>query len=145
MTVLWLSNREITLIELQYALFSKMKGSSVPGIDGFTLNWIIKFQGSSKLVTLNAINECQRDRSLTSNLKTGINHILRKGQKDPTLTGNYRPISLLFICYKLASCCIIERIRPLVGKVIGQKQKAYLSVNVIGSYIIYILNLMKHT
>ena len=36
-------------------------------------------------------------------------------------------------------------IRPLVGKVIGQQQKAYIEGNVIGSCIINILNLIEHT
>ena len=81
---------------------------------------------------------------LTSNLRTGIIRLLRKGQKDPTLTGNYRPISLLSIHYKLASCCITQRLRPLVSKVIGQQQKAYIEGNIIGSCIVNILNLMKH-
>ena len=89
--------REITLTELNHALFKKMKGNSAPGIDGFTINWLRKFLDSLKLVTFNAINECYRDGSLTSPLKTGITRLLRKGQKDPTLTGNYRPISLLSI------------------------------------------------
>ena len=75
-----------------------MKGSSAPGIDGFTVNWLRKFWDSLKLVTFNAINECYRDGTLTP-LKTGIIRLLRKGQKDPTLTGNYRPISLLSIHY----------------------------------------------
>ena len=95
-------------------------------------------------MTFNAINECYRDGILTSPLKTGIIRLLRKGQKDPTLTGNYRPISLLSIHYKLASCCITQRLRPLVGRVIGQQQKAYVPGNVIGSCIINILNLMKY-
>ena len=30
---------EITLSELQYALFTKMKESSAPGIDVFTVHW----------------------------------------------------------------------------------------------------------
>ena len=30
---------EITLTKLNHALFKKMKGSSTPGIDGFTVNW----------------------------------------------------------------------------------------------------------
>ena len=34
---------EITMQELEYALFKKMKGSSAPGIDGFTVNWLRKF------------------------------------------------------------------------------------------------------
>ena len=45
----------------------------------------------------NAINESYRDGTLTTNLKTGIIRLLRKGQKDPTLTENHRPISLLSI------------------------------------------------
>ena len=31
---------ETTLDEMQYALFTKMKGSSAPGIDGFTVSWL---------------------------------------------------------------------------------------------------------
>ena len=34
---------EITMQELEYSLFKKMKGSSAPGIDGFTVNWLRKF------------------------------------------------------------------------------------------------------
>ena len=96
-------------------------------------------------MTFNAINGCYRDGTLTSPLKTGINHLLRKGQKDSTLTGNYRPIYLLSIHYKLASCCIKQRLRPMVGIVKGQQQKAYVLGNVTGSCIINILNLMKYT
>ena len=133
---------DITLTELNYVLFKKMKGTSKPGIDGFTVSWLWKFWDSLKLVTSNAINECYRDGPLTSPLKTGIIRLLRKRQKDPTLTGNYRPISLLSIHYKLTSCVITQRLRPMVGRVIGQQQKAYVPGNVIGSCIINILNLM---
>ena len=107
------------MAELEHALFKKMKGSSAPGIDGFQVNWLRKFWASFKMVTFYAINECYRTGTLTSPLRTGVIRLLRKGQKDPTLTGNYRPISLLSIHYKLASCCITQRLRPLVGRVIG--------------------------
>ena len=128
---------------MEYSLFKKMKGSSAPGIDGFTVNWLRKFWSSLKLITFKAINECYREGSLTSNLGTGIIRLLRKGQKDPTLTGNYRPISLLSIHYKLASC-ITQRLRLVVSRVIGQQQKAYIEGNIIDSCIIIILNLMKY-
>ena len=42
---------EINLSELDYALFKKMKGSSAPGMDRFTVNWLRKFWDSLKLVT----------------------------------------------------------------------------------------------
>ena len=73
---------EIIFNELNHSLFKKMKGSSAPGIDGFTVNWLRKFWDSLKLVTFNAINECYRDGSLTSPLRMGIIRLLRKGQKD---------------------------------------------------------------
>ena len=34
---------EITLTELNHVLINKMKRSSAPGIDGFTVNWLRKF------------------------------------------------------------------------------------------------------
>ena len=43
---------EITLTELNHALFKKMKGNSAPSIDGFTANWFVQFLDSLKLVTL---------------------------------------------------------------------------------------------
>ena len=39
-----------------------------------------------------------RDK-LSSTLRTAVVKLLRKGLKDPTLTGNYRPISLLSVYY----------------------------------------------
>ena len=77
---------EITLDKTEYALFRKMKGSSALSIDGLTVNWLQKFWSSLKLVKFDAINECYRDGTLPTNLKTGIIHLLRKGQKDPILT-----------------------------------------------------------
>ena len=70
--------------------------------------------------------------------------MLRKGEKDPMLSGNYRPISLLSIFYKLASCCITQRIKPAVEHIVGQQQKAYVASNNIGSCILNPINMMDH-
>ena len=43
---------EITLTELIHALFKKMKGSSAPRIDGFTLYWLRKFWDSLKIIII---------------------------------------------------------------------------------------------
>ena len=61
-----------------------------------------------------------------------------------TIAGNYRPISLLSIHYKLASCAITQRIKPAVNIVVGRQQKAYVEGNVIGSCIINLLNMMHN-
>ena len=60
------------------------------------------------------------------------------------LVESYRPISLLSIFYKLASCCITKRIKPVVELLIGKQQKAYITSNNIGSCILNLVNMINH-
>ena len=78
-----------------------MKGASSPGIDGFTVNHLRTFWDDLSHITRDALN-CSFGGELTTSLRKAVIKLLRKGTKDPTLTGNYRPISLLSIFYKLA-------------------------------------------
>ena len=71
---------------------------------------------------------------LTTMLKTAIMKILRKGEKCPLEPGNYRPISLLSVFYKIGSGCM--------GKIIGKQQKAYSRDRNIGSILLNLLNMM---
>ena len=136
---------EITEEELKVCLFKNMKGGSAPGIDGFTVAWLRQFWNELGTLTTMAINECYKNNELSPTLKTAIVKLLRKGQKDPTLSTNYRPISLLSIHYKLASCAITQRIKPHMSALIGSQQKAYVNNNVIiGSCIINLINMIKH-
>ena len=97
---------ELSAVELKKALFEKMHGNSGPGLDGFTVNWLRTFWPELETITRNALNDCFHKGGLTWLLKTAVIRLLRKGLKDPTIAGNYRPISLLSIHYKLASCAI---------------------------------------
>ena len=90
----------LTTKELTYSLFNTMKADSSPGVDGFTVNYLCTFWDDLKAITTNALNSSLGNK-LTSTLRLAIVKLLRKGQKDPTLPGNYRPISLLSIFYKL--------------------------------------------
>ena len=117
--------------------------ASSPGIDGFTVNHLRVFWPELRHITREAINYSFRGR-LTNTLRTAVIRLLRKGSKDPTLTGNYRPISLLSVFYKLASCAITQRIKPALEMIVGRQQKAYIEANNIGSCIINLLNMMKH-
>ena len=133
----------LTIEELTSSLFNHMKGNSSPGIDGFTVNHLRTFWPDLQHITKDALN-CSFGGELSGTLKKAVIKLLRKGTKDPTLTGNYRPISLLSIFYKLASCCITQRIKPAVNKIIGRQQKAYIKTNNIGSIILNLLNLISH-
>ena len=133
----------LTLDELTNSLFNHMKGGSSPGIDGFTVNHLRIFWHELKHITQDALN-CSFGGQLTQSLRKAVIKLLRKGTKDPTLIGNYRPISLLSIFYKLASCCITQRIKPAIESIIGRQQKAYIKSNNVGSVILNLINMIKH-
>ena len=61
--------------------------------------------------------------------------------KDPTLSGNYHPISLLSIFYKLAGCAITQRIKPTVESIVGGQQKA---INNFSSFIDNLIKILKY-
>ena len=82
--------------------------------------------------------------SLTPTLKSTTLKLLRKGDKDATLPENYRPISLLSVFYKIASCAISNRVKKALPFIIGKQQKAYVSNDNIGTVLINILGLIEH-
>ena len=96
-----------------------MKGSSSPGPDGITVNWLRQFWPEMNDLTRETLNSSTT--GLTRTLRLAIIKILRKGTKDPTEATSYRPISLLSIFYKLASCVLTRRIKPVVEKLIGKE------------------------
>ena len=130
--------------ELKACLFNKMKGNSAPGIDGFTVSWLRVFWDDMEDLTTKAINKCYEKGKLTETMNTAVINLLRKGSKDPTYSNSYRPISLLSIHYKLASCAITQRLKPLMTSLIGRQQKAYITNNVIGSCLINLISAIKH-
>ena len=115
--------------ELTETLTKFMKGASAPGVDGFTVNWLREFWPDLRKLVTNALNEMYGEELLSSMCREAIIHLLRKDDKNPLLPGNYRPISLLSIFYKLASATITRRIKPVLSRLVEVEQKAYLSEN----------------
>ena len=135
---------EISLHELTTSLFEDMKGTSAPGIDGFTVNFIRKFWPPLSHVVKNAINKSKSKGELTSTMRFAIFKLLRKGEKDPTLAANFRPISLLSVIYKLASCVIKKRLKKVIPQIIGKQQKAYIESDNMGAVLLNLLSSMKN-
>ena len=129
--------------ELTTSLFEDMKGTSAPGIDGFTVNFIRKFWPPLSHVVKNAINTSKSKGELTITMRFAIFKLLRKGEKDPTLAANFRPISLLSVVYKLVSCVIKNRLKKVLPQIIGKQQKAYVDSDNIGAVLLNLLSSMK--
>ena len=82
-------------------IFKHMKPASAPGQDGFAVRWVKDFWSDLEDLCEASLNGCYAEMELTSMLKSAIMKILRKGEKCPLEPGNYRPISLLGVFYKI--------------------------------------------
>ena len=113
---------DLMIFELEDSLFNHMNGSSSPGMDGFTTAYLRVFCNKMKYVVQDTLNSIQMD-GLSQTLRNTVIKLLRKGDKNPLEIGNYMPISLLSIFYKLTSCCITRQIKPVAESIIGMQQK----------------------
>ena len=102
---------KLTKQELEHQLMKHMKNTSAPGINGFTVAWVKEFWDELSDLCVQAVNDCFDKKILTKLLGTAIMKILRKGEKYPLEAGNYRPISLLSVFYKMASGAITRRLQ----------------------------------
>ena len=93
-----ISNQELGQV------LKKMKNNKSPGIDGISADFIKVFWHELKFFITNAINRCYTKGILTVSMRQSIITCLPKGNKDRKLIKNWRPISLLTVVYKMASC-----------------------------------------
>ena len=64
--------------------------------------------------------------------KLGIVTIIPKGDKDPRMLSNWRPLNLLNIFYKIISSVLGERLKPVLERNASHEHKAYLPGRFIG-------------
>ena len=70
--------------------------------------------------------------NLSVTQKQGVISILPKSDKAREYLKNWRPISLLNVSYKIASSCIANRIKKVLGYLIHDNQKGFLQGRFIG-------------
>ena len=70
--------------------------------------------------------------------------LLQKGNKDHTNPNSFRPISLLSVIYKIASCAISNRLKKTLPTIIGKQQKAYIPNDNIGICLLNLLSTINH-
>ena len=121
-----------------------MKPNSATVIDGFTVKFLRTFWPVLAPPITSAANEMKRKGKITTTLKTAIMKLLQKGNKDPTNPNSFRPISLLSVIYKIASCAISNRIKKTLPVIIGIQQKAYVPNHNIGTCLLILLSTIQH-
>lgn len=120
--------------EIHEALFGMLPNSS-PGPDGFPACF---FQKNWSIVKNDIINTVkpffQSDHMLTKLNQTFISLIPKV--LHPTGPGDYRPISLLNITYKIISKVISNRMKPLLDRLISPYQSDFVKQRLISDNIV---------
>ena len=126
-----------TLNEL-YDTASKMAHSKMPGLDGFPVEFYLKFWGRTGKILVDVFNESFASGSLPHSQKLSLIRLIHKKQ-DRRLLKNWRPISLLNVDYKIAAKALANRLRTVLAEIVNEDQ----TCSVPGRSISDHLNLMR--
>ena len=99
----------------------QMKNGKAPGLDGLPPEfWKLPKVKKSLLSFCNKTYSGNRPKEWGL---SGITPIPKKG--DLTITDNYRVISLTQVASKIYNCCLLNRVRPVIDKVLRPNQNGF--------------------
>ena len=75
---------------------------------------------------MGAIKEIYSNRALPLLQRLGIIALIPKSDKDQRFITNWRPLTLLETFYKRISATLANRMKPVLDKIIGPQQMAYI-------------------
>lgn len=112
---------EITLKEVEDAI-SRVKSGKSPGPDGFGASYYKTLRGELLLLLLDSFNYTLRSGRVPPSWKEAIISITPKEGKDREYCGNYRPILLLHVDYKLYTSILARRLDEFMQDLIDEDE-----------------------
>ena len=122
-----------------------MKHNKSPGNSGFTVEFYKVFWKDIGYFLIRSLNRGFLKGELSITQKQGVITCIPKGDKDKLLLKNWRPMSLLNVCYKIASGSIANRLKHLLTTIINEDQTGFLQNRFIGENTRLIYDIMFHT
>ena len=111
-----------------------MKDNRAPGLDGISVEFYKAFWHIFGELLVESFNEAYDVGSLSESQKCAvISLIFKKGNKHDI--GNYRPISLTNVDYKILAFVLANRIQNVIKSIINPNQVAYIKGRYIGCNI----------
>ena len=93
-----------------------------PGAGGFIGAFYKVFWCLLKRVVLGAKHEIFKNKESPITVRLGVIALIPKGDKDKRYISNWRPLTLLEMMYKLLSSTLASRLKPILDKILGDKQ-----------------------
>ncbi|KAJ0941167.1 putative RNA-directed DNA polymerase [Helianthus annuus] len=110
--------------EVRDAIWS-CDGSKAPGPDGFTTRFLRKFWAKLKPFVMSLMEDFYTRAEINAGSNPSFIVLLPKVE-DPTELGDFRPISLIGLLYKIIAKVLANRLKPIFGKLISHTQSAFV-------------------
>ena len=117
----------ITLQELEGAL-RQMGKRKAPGIDGLPVEFYLEFWGELGPVVLEVLGEVLQSGHLGGTMAQGVISLVHK-KGDPSDLGNWRPLTMLTVDYKLLAKVLAGRLRQVMPDVVAVDQTCGVAGN----------------
>jgi len=127
-----------------YKIISNTGKDKSPGTDGLTTEFYIHFWKHLKKYFLRAFNNILKTGKLSISQRQGIITLIPKGDKDPNLLKNWRPLTLLNQDYKFMAKCFADRLGTILPSIISSDQTGFVEGRYIGCNLHRIFNLQQH-
>ncbi|KAH7285107.1 hypothetical protein KP509_33G013200 [Ceratopteris richardii] len=134
--------KEITEEEVFKALQS-LKNEKAPQIDGITKEFFIAFWPSLKTLVMDVCNEIWGDQKMPYSFKLGKIKLLPKVEV-PKRMGDWRPITMMSIIYKIFANIFALRLKLIIHKVVHPSQTMFINRRSIYDNIFLTQILMEH-
>lgn len=95
------------------------------GPDGVTFTFVKKFWGIIKVDLMKALERFWDSKAISGGCNAAFLTLIPKNS-NPVGLGEYRPISLVGVYYKILSKVLAERLKLVMGKIISETQTAFL-------------------
>ena len=117
--------REISLDELYQAL-KQMKKGTVPGEDGLTVQFYIKYWDFFKQMIFDSYRHAFETGKLSISQRKGLIRLLPKRDKNPLFVSSWRPICLLDVDFKVLTKVFSLRLAASLPDLIHPDQKGFV-------------------
>ena len=109
-----------------YKAICEMKPNKTPGNDGLPVEFYQTFWRIIKDRLIELYEFSLQRGELHQSGRRGVISLLPKGDKDPTLLKNWRPLTLLNVDYKILAKALATRLKKILPSIIGPQQTGFM-------------------